>query len=270
MTGPFVSRVGGVLSADIAVPEYERAMRFYARVLSTGKQPLWRTDLLNNQGVPIIGLGQRDAAHANLPIQWMPHIQVANIAESVTRALALGGSELMHGRDADGQSQWAVLCDPNGAAFGLIPAVDAEVLPTTGDDALAQVGYIAWLDLTVTNASATRDFYRQVVGWSVQDVEMDDGGAFYVDYNMIGGDGHPVAGICHARGVNRDLPSTWMMYLPVNNLNESTRRVREEGGAVIKTIHGADGELTHAIVEDPVGAYLALVAGGYSVERPLA
>jgi uncharacterized protein len=51
------------------------------------------------------------------------------------------------------------------------------------------VGRIAWLDLTVPDASATRDFYRQVVGWSVQDVEMEDGGERYADYNMLGEDG---------------------------------------------------------------------------------
>lgn len=260
MKTPFVSRVGGVLSADIAVPYHEREMRFYAQVLSTGEPPLWREDLTNNQGVPIIGLGKREPAHAGLPIQWMPHIQVADVAASTAHALELGGSEVMHGRDADGQSQWAVLCDPNGAAFGIIPVVAAEVLPAAGDVALADVGRIAWLDLTVTNASAMRDFYRQVVGWSVQDVEMHGDTDSYADYNMIGGDGYPAAGICHARGVNRGLPPTWMMYLPVGDLLESIRRAREEGGRVITTRTGANGVLTHAVVEDPVGACLALVA----------
>ena len=33
MTEPFVPRVGAVWSADIAVPEHERAVRFSARVL---------------------------------------------------------------------------------------------------------------------------------------------------------------------------------------------------------------------------------------------
>ena len=56
MSDPLVPRVGGVLSADIAVPEHEREMRFYSRVLSTGGNPLWREDLMNNLGLPIIGI----------------------------------------------------------------------------------------------------------------------------------------------------------------------------------------------------------------------
>lgn len=265
MGDPFVARVGGVLSADIAVPDHEREVRFYSRVLGTGDNPLWREDLMNNRGMPVIGLGARTAAHADLPLQWMPHIQVADVAASAERALDLGGHELMHGKDADGKSQWAVLLDPNGAAFGIIPVVSAEALPATGGasspDVPAPAGCIAWLDLTVSDVPATRDFYRQVVGWSVQDVEMKDAGERYADYNMCGGDGNPAAGVCHARGVNRGLPPVWMIYLPVGDLGESLRRVEAEGGRVIQATRGADGQYAYAAVEDPVGACLALVAG---------
>jgi predicted enzyme related to lactoylglutathione lyase len=263
MSDPFVPRVGGILSADIAVPEHEREVRFYSRVLSTGKNPLWREDLMNNRGMPIIGLGARSAEYADLPLQWMPHIQVADVAASVERALDLGGSELMHGKDDDGQSQWAVLFDPNGAAFGIIPVVPADAMPSTeaiaSHDTVVRVGCISWLDLTVSDASVIRDFYRQVVGWSVQDVDMEDTSGRYADYNMLGDDGNPAAGICHARGVNLGLEPGWMIYLPVGDLAESLRRVREEGGKVIKEIAENDGGYIYAVVQDPVGATLALV-----------
>jgi len=265
MSDPFVPRIGGVLSADIAVPEHEREMRFYSRVLCTGDNPLWREDLMNNRGMPIIGLGARSAEYADLPLQWMPHIQVADVAASVERALDLGGSELMHGKDDDGKSLWAVLLDPNGAAFGIIPVVSAEAFPpaegAASCDAAARVGCISWLDLTVSDASATRDFYRQVIDWSVQDVEMEEASERYADYNMLGGDGNPAAGVCHARGVNQDMLPVWMIYLPVGDLAESLRRVLEEGGMVIKAIRGTDGEYAYAAVQDPVGACLALVPG---------
>jgi hypothetical protein len=60
MRDPFGARVGGVLGAGIAVPEHGREVRFYSRVRSTGEKPLWREkDLMNNLGMPIIGLGAR-------------------------------------------------------------------------------------------------------------------------------------------------------------------------------------------------------------------
>ncbi len=264
MSEPFAPRVGGVLSADIAVPEHDHEKRFYARVLSTGKNPLWREDLMNDRGMPIIGLGARSAEHADLPLQWMPHIQVADVGASVKRALDLSGSELMHGKDDSGKSQWAVLLDPNGAAFGIIPVVSTEAVPSTegaaSPDTPTRVGCISWLDLTVSNASQTRDFYRQVIDWSVQEVEMEHASERYADYNMLGGDGHPAAGVCHARGAKLGLPPIWLIYLPVGDLAESLQRVREEGGKIIKESTSADGGNAYAVVEDPVGATLALVA----------
>lgn len=262
MSEQFVPRIGAVFSADIAVPEHEREVRFYARVLSTGAHPLWRAaDLMNNQGLPIIGLGAHSPEHAHLPLQWMPHIQVADLGASVQRALGLGGSVLMQATDNDGIPQWAVLRDPNGAAFGIIPLLPVEALPAAGHAGIQPVGRIAWLDLTVADASATSDFYRQVVGWSVQNSVLEDGDEQYHDYTMLGADGNPVAGICHARGHNLGLPPVWLIYLPVGDLAESLRRVSEEGGRIVQTMQGTEGALGYAVIQDPVGAFFALLPG---------
>lgn len=259
MTAPLSPGVGAVLSADIAVPEHERQARFYSRVLSTGDSPLWSPDLMNNLGMPIIGLGAQSPEYAHLPLQWMPHIQVADVAASAERALAGGGGELMHARDEDGGSQWAVLTDPNGAAFGIIPVLPAEAIPPM--DGEPRMGRIGWLDLTVPNADATRDFYRDVIGWSVEPVAMQDGDEAYADYNMLGEDGQPKAGVCHARGMNTGFSPVWMLYLPVDDLDESLRRVREEGGRVVTEAKGEDGAVMYAVIEDPVGVSFALMAG---------
>jgi len=257
----FPAHAGAVLSADIAVPEHPREIRFYSHVLTTGDEPLWRRDLMNNLGMPVIGLGPMSPEYAALPLQWMPHIQVPDVAASVQRAVPLGGSVLMESKDANGSSQWAVLLDPFGAAFGIIPVVSADQIPPSdrkSPDAGSRVGRIAWLDLTVSDASAARDFYRQVIGWSAEEVEMKDGDVRYADYNMLGSNGRPAAGICHARGANASLPSVWLLYLPVGDLDESLRRVENEGGKVLVTIRDAHGRDAHAVVQDPVGARFAL------------
>ena len=61
--------------------------------------------------------------------------------------------------------------------------------------------------------------------------------------------------------MNLGLPPIWMIYLPVGDLAESLRRVREGGGEIIKATRGSDGEYADAVVQDPVGACLALVPG---------
>ena len=262
MGNPFTPQVGSVLSADIAVPDYERELRFYSRVLRTGNQPPWREDGMNNLGLPIIGLAPVSEEYAHLPLQWMPHIQVADVAESVQRALALGGSVVIHAKDDDERSQWAVLLDPNGAAFGIIPVVAEEQLPYLEDlpeEEIEGMGRIAWLELTVPDAATTKGFYHQVVGCTWQEVEMKDGTVSYRDYQMLAEDGTPAAGICHARGVNAQLPPVWLIYLPVGDLTESIRLADEEGGQVLKTVTDDDGKCSYAVIQDPAGVYLALV-----------
>ncbi len=214
---------------------------------------------MNNLGLPIIGLGQRTEELSHLPLQWMPHIQVANVNLSVRRAVDLGGSELMHQKAADGTSQWAVLLDPAGAAFGLIPVVPSEALPADDGGEAGAVGRIVWLDLTVADASSIRDFYREVVGWSPDPVELTDGEDRYVDFIMVGGAGEPVAGVCQARGSNLGLPAVWLLYLPVGDIRESLRRVDDEGGRLLKVSRTANGDYHYAVIQDPVGGYAALV-----------
>ncbi len=253
MTLSHVPGVGRIPSADIAVPEHDRELTFYANILGTGSHPLWREDLISDSGTPIIGLGKWSSEYADLPLQWMPHVQVADVARSAGRAVDRGGRELMHQKDDRGQSQWAVLLDPNGAAFGIIPVVDSEATPPTSG------GRIAWLDLTVSDAPATRDFYQDVVGWAAHEVEMEDADGVYSDYVLCTSEGNEVAGICHARGVNENLPPVWMICLPVGDLPESVVRARESGGEIVDSRKGSSGEYVYVVVRDPVGVCLALV-----------
>lgn len=263
MSHPFVSRVGGVVSADVAVPDHDRELRFYSRVLGTGPSPLWRDDLTNNDGSPVIGLGPWQESYGQLPRQWMPHIMVADVAESARRAVEHGGRELMHGKDDAGQSQWAVMVDPHGAGFGLIPVVPADQLPASS---AGPVGHIAWLELTVTDAAAARDFYRAVVGWTVEERAVQDADGPYTDFMLRAGDGRPAAGLSHPRAERRDHPSAWMLHLPVGDLAESLRRVEQEGGRTLATTCDSAGRPIYAAVEDLVGVCFGLV--GEDAESP--
>ncbi len=115
-------------------------------------------------------------------------------------------------------------------------------------------GSISWTDLTVENADVVRDFYRAVVGWKVSEVDM--GG--YSDYAMVRpGDGAAVAGVCHARGGNADLPPVWLIYVTVPDLDASIAACVARGGTVIKPPFPL-GEARAAVIRDPAGAALAL------------
>lgn len=115
---------------------------------------------------------------------------------------------------------------------------------------------VAWVDLTVPDAAARRDFYAHVIGWSPTTLDM--GG--YDDFNMNDAtSGNTVAGICHQRAGNADLPPVWMVYFLVDDLDRALEATSESGGQVISSSR-AGGGMRYAMIRDPGGTVCALIA----------
>ena len=121
-----------------------------------------------------------------------------------------------------------------------------------------QTGMIGWTDLTVPNAEEVRDFYTKVVGWTSEPVEMGD----YSDFTMVApGTGDGVAGVCHARGSNEGLPAQWLIYVFVEDVEESAKRCRELGGELLAGPKSM-GSASYCVIRDPAGAVCALYQPG--------
>jgi predicted enzyme related to lactoylglutathione lyase len=104
-----------------------------------------------------------------------------------------------------------------------------------GEEKIA-VGEIIWRDLTVEDAPAVRDFYvrlRQT--------------------------GEVVAGICHARGENADLPPVWLLYVRVADVDASVERCLALGGKVLDGPR-AVGSSRFCAIQDPAGARIAQIS----------
>ena len=118
-----------------------------------------------------------------------------------------------------------------------------------------KIGSIEWLDLTTPQAHEVRDFYQQGVGWTYEGVPM---GA-YEDYCMNEPeDGKTICGICHQQGVNAAVPSGWIPYITVANLDISLEQCLAHGGQVLGDIRYMGQQGRFAIIKDPSGAVSAL------------
>ena len=116
-----------------------------------------------------------------------------------------------------------------------------------------QIGAISWTDLTIENAEDVREFYQQVVGWTSDPVDMNG----YQDHCMKSQAGDVVAGICHARGENASLPPAWLVYITVEDLEQSIEKCNSLGGTVINGPRIIGGGKC-AVIQDPSGAVCAL------------
>jgi predicted enzyme related to lactoylglutathione lyase len=80
----------------------------------------------------------------------------------------------------------------------------------------------------------------------------------YSDYVMkmpASGDG--VAGVCHAKGSNADLPAGWLIYIIVEDVEASAAAVGANGGKVIVEPRGLAGG-RFCVIEDPGGSIAGL------------
>ena len=118
------------------------------------------------------------------------------------------------------------------------------------------IGQIEWLDLTVNDASRVKNFYSSVVGWKSDDVDMGS----YSDYSIHTPEGRDtVAGICHARGPNANLPSQWLVYVRVASVQESADTLKRLGGEVLDGPRRMGGS-NFCVIKDPEGAVMALLS----------
>jgi len=116
-----------------------------------------------------------------------------------------------------------------------------------------KIGTISWIDLTVPNADKIKDFYASVTGWKPEPVQMGD----YNDYSMTS-QGEARAGICHKLGKNSNIPSQWMIYINVVNLDKSREECEALGGKLLTDILNMGANGRYCFIEDPAGAVCSL------------
>ncbi len=122
------------------------------------------------------------------------------------------------------------------------------------------LGQIGWIDLTVAEADAAREFYTAVIGWSASPVSTGD----YDDYALLPpGSPSAVAGVCHARGANAGLPSVWLPYFIVADAQRSLDEALARGAQLLRRMQSY-GAGRFCVLQDPAGASFALFESGNS------
>lgn len=113
---------GTVSWHDLSTPKINAASTFYAKVfgwkrVSTG---------VGGNAYHLFKLGRKNVGGMwpqpmkKLAPGWITHWEVADCAKAVAKAKRLGGRALMGATRVPGMGRFAVLTDPQGAAFGVI------------------------------------------------------------------------------------------------------------------------------------------------------
>ncbi|MFI4860132.1 MAG: VOC family protein [Phycisphaerales bacterium JB063] len=111
------------------------------------------------------------------------------------------------------------------------------------------------IELNTTDLDQAKSFYSDLFDWKLQDMPMPGGTYTLIDAGSGDGPGcgggmmsHPVEGV----------PSHWMSYIAVDDLNASITKVEELGGKVLCPRTEVPEMGWFAVAQDPTGAAFAM------------
>lgn len=114
-------------------------------------------------------------------------------------------------------------------------------------------GDFLWCDLSTFHPAQTRAFYRDLMGWSLP----------ADDYAIASRGGQPVAGIYEMpqKFQKIGMPSFWMSYIAVDNVEATIEIARTHGGKVELGPEPFEGGGSFALIRDPLGAGFTVYQG---------
>lgn len=117
-----------------------------------------------------------------------------------------------------------------------------------------QPGDICWNELNVSESSAAKKFYTEVMGWTYQDMPEHK-------YTLFLNEGKPVAGLMNTADFDGgdQFPPNWFVYLTIADMDDALEKVKANGGAVMKEPFFVENMGTIAIVVDAAKAVVGLV-----------
>jgi len=115
-------------------------------------------------------------------------------------------------------------------------------------------GTFCWADLGTPDATAAKQFYTALFGWTAEDRPMGPG-AFYT---MLTLDGRAVAALYPQDPAPAGASPHWLSYISVASANDAARRAKELGGTVLMDAFDVLDVGRMALVQDGPGAVVAL------------
>ena len=253
---PVPSIRGRFVWYELMTTDVPAAMDFYTKALGWGTQKfdgpidyhLW-----TNAGAPVGGVMAlpEEARAARTPPHWLAAIGSADVDATVTRASQLGGRVLAEAMDIPNVGRYAVLADPQGAAFSIYtPAME---YPPEADP---RVGEVSWHELATTDPEAAYRFYEDLFGWE-KTTAMDMGAIG--TYQMYGRAGREYGGIFN-KPAEMPGPPNWLLYVHVEDVTTSIAGITGLGGTILNGPMEVPGGDLIAQCMDPQGAAFAVHA----------
>ena len=167
------------------------------------------------------------AREAGARPHWLPYIGADDVDAVVARVEQLGGRVLRAATDVQNVGRYAVLADPQGAAFGVYHPSHPAAATGSGRGG-TPLGEFAWQELATSDFEAAFRFYSELFGWELrQRMDMGPAGT----YLIFGLKGEGVGGIYK---LSAQMPAPyWLSYITVANVDSAVEQATARGARVV-------------------------------------
>lgn len=210
-------------------------------------------DLASADGDMVAGIMDMPADRDGANPFWLIYFSVADADAATAAAVEAGASVQRPPADIPGTGRFAILEDPQGAAFGLLAPVPMD--DGAGGQAFDQTkaAHGNWTELASKDPAAAIGFYTGLLGWT-KSAAFDMGGAG--DYQLFAHGGGDIGGIAPRSDSEAE---AWLPYFGIAGVSAAIDRIGALGGNVIFGPQEVPGGAHIAIAEDPQGARFAVV-----------
>ena len=236
--------------ADLGTTDGDAAKAFYTSVFgweavdaAAGEAGTYTTFKLDGREIAAMyEMGEEE--RSSLTPHWSSYVSVEDVDALAPRVRELGGEVLAEPFDVMQAGRMTALKDPTGATVHLWQPREQ-----VGAGRVNDPGCMVWNELASPDPPRARDFFSELLGWTVEPEESG--------YGLIRLNGELNGGI---RPPQDDEPTHWLVYFTVASCDDAVAAIRDAGGTVIAgPMDTPVGRV--AAVRDPQGAVFALWEG---------
>lgn len=241
---------------DLATTDPEGAKNFYSQIfgweimdIPVGENMIYT--MLNLKGLPVAALSDMppDMKAMNMPPFWSSYIAVNDINEIVSVAVQNGGTVVVPAMQVMEEGYMAVLQDPDGAYLGLWQAINMK-----GFAFKDEAGAVCWFEEGCRSRDNVIPFYEKTFGWKSETTPM--GNNLYTVFSL----GETmVAGLYEMGAEMVGVPSHWLPYMGVSNLDLTLEKTTELGGKILMPKLFVENVGAFSVIQDPQGGAIGLL-----------
>lgn len=239
---------------DVTTPDLDGAIKFYGDLfgwdIEKGDEEFGYYSMASLRGKTVAGIGPMPPG-SPAPPAWSTYLASDDAEATAKHARDAGATILMEPMQVGPAGKMFYALDPTGAGFGVWQAGEH-----TGAQLVNEPGTLCWNELHTSDVAKSEEFYGKLFGYefeAVPDLPPD------MNYAMFQVANEGVAGRMPLDpGSPTGAQPHWLSYFMVDDCDQTTGRVAELGGTVLRQpVDAPYGR--NSLVRDPWGATFSVL-----------